>query len=369
MAFLTANFGLSGLLRKLIDLDEQSDCANVESNESFGFCPWHSAVEFRRCICTHFHGVKSLNTFSLLDRCRYTPYEDIVGPVTRFLENQGVDFQFNCKVTDVIVRSTSNCGLVSAFRVIQNGSENIVSVSPCDFVIMSPGSVMSGSTRGTDSMLPSLKFLDAEDNLDGNWSLWLGISPSLGDPYIFCTHVKESRLEAFTITVNGVETFDHFKELTQIDSNSSGVILLRHSNWLLNPYIPRQPLIAHQPDGVKILWGFGSIPDREGNFVRKPMLHCSGQEIMIETLQHLGLPLESILPNVITIPRIMPRLTAPLLSRAYRDRPKITSQSTANLAVIGQFVEISGRSCATMDYSVQGAKEAVPSNELSKRAG
>jgi oleate hydratase len=206
-----------------------------------------------------------------------------------------------------------------------------------------------------------LKLLDAEDNLDGNWSLWLGISPSFGDPYNFCTRVSESRLEAFTITVNGVETFNHFKNLAQIDSNSSGVILLRHSNWLLNLYIPHQPLIPHQPDGVKILWGFGSIPNCEGNFVRKSMLRCSGQEIMIETLQHLDLPLESILPNVTTIPRIMPRLTAPLLSRACRDRPKITSQSTANLAVIGQFVEISGRTCATMDYSVRGAKEAVSS--------
>lgn len=110
--------------------------------ESFSFCPWHSAVEFRRCLRRYFRDFRSLNTFAMLDRCRYRPYEDIIGPMTRFLQNQGVDFRFNSKVTDVTVDPGHDYGSVSGFKFTQNGSESIVSVSPRDIVIISPGSVM-----------------------------------------------------------------------------------------------------------------------------------------------------------------------------------------------------------------------------------
>ncbi|OQD89810.1 hypothetical protein PENANT_c002G07969 [Penicillium antarcticum] len=285
---------------------------------------------------------------------------NIIGPLTRFLQNQGVDFRFNSKVTDMTVDSGQDNGAVSGFKFIQNGSESIVSVSPRDIIIMSPGSVMSGSTGGTNSMPPSLELLDVEDKLDENWSLWLGVSPNLGDPYNFCTRISESRLESFTITIKDIGFSSLLQVLTHSKGSSSSLVSLRHSNWFLCLYIPHQPFFPHQPNDVQVLWGYGSFPEREGNFVRKPMLRCSGREIMIELLQHLDVPLEHpILNNSITIPRLMPRLTAPLLSRNYSDRPGIISESMANLAVVGQFVEMPDESCATMDYSVRGAQAAV----------
>lgn len=80
---------------------------------------------------------------------------------------------------------------------------------------------------------------------------------------------------------------------------------------------------------------------------------------MIELLQHLNLPLEPNLDNSIVIPRLMPRLTAPLLSRTGRDRPVIISEKIDNLAVVGQFVEIPNKTSVTMDYSVRGAQSAI----------
>ena len=328
--------------------------------KSFSFCPWHSAVEFRRCLRRYFREFQSLNTFAMLDRCRYRPYEDIIEPMTRFLQNQGVDFRFNSKVTDMTVDPGQDNGAVSGFKFIENGSESVVSVGPRDIIIISPGSVMSGSTGGTNSIPPSLELLDVKDKLDENWSLWLGVSPNLGDPYNFCTRISESRLESFTITIKDIEFFSLLKLLTHSKGGSPALISLRHSNWFLCLYIPHQPFFPHQPNDVQVLWGYSSFPEREGNFVRKPMLRCSGREIMIELLQHLDVPLEHpILNNSITIPRLMPRLTAPLLSRNYSDRPGIISESMANLAVVGQFVEMPDESCATMDYSVRGAQAAV----------
>ncbi|CAG8076946.1 unnamed protein product [Penicillium nalgiovense] len=326
------------------------------------FCPWHSAIEFRRCLRRYFHDFRSLCAFTALDRCRYNPHEDVIGPLTRFLQNEGVDFRFNSKVTNLKINTGHDPRVVSALKYTQDGTESIVSVSSRDIVIVSPGSVMSGSTRGTNSAPPSLELLDAEDNLDGNWSLWLGICPSLGDPYNFCTRVSESRLESFTVTIKGVNFFDflkHFKEMPEKEAESSALISLRHSNWFLSVYIPRQPLFTRQSNDAHVFWGYGMLPEQEGNFVKKPMVRCSGREIMIELLQHLNVPLEPILDDSIIIPRLMPRLTAPMLSRVSSDRPAIIPKKFDNLAVVGQFVELPNETSATMDYSVRGAKSAV----------
>lgn len=361
--FLPANSGLSGLPRTLSDLTEQlNDIADLELNKSFSFCPWHSAIEFRRCLRRHFHEFRSLCAFTALDRCRYNPYEDAIGPLTRFLQNEGVDFRFNSKVTNLKTNPGHDPRVVSAFKYTQDGTGSIVNVSSRDIVIVSPGSVMSGSTRGTNSAPPSLELLDAEDNLDGNWSLWLGIWPSLGDPYNFCTRVSESRLESFTVTIKGINFLNflkHFQGMPKNEAGPSALISLRHSNWFLSVYLPRQPLFTRQSNDVNVFWGYGMLPEQEGNFVKKPMVRCSGREIMIELLQHLNVPLEPILDDSIVIPRLTPRLTAPLLSRSRSDRPVIISEKFDNVAVVGQFVELPNETSATMDYSVRGAKSAV----------
>lgn len=362
--FLPANSGLFGLPRTVTDLTEQMNgIADLELNKRFSFCPWHSAIEFRRCLRRYFHDFRSLCAFNALDRCRYIPYEDIIGPLTRFLQNEGVDLRFNSKVTNLKINPGHDPRAVSAFKYTQDGTtESIVNVSSRDIVIVSPGSVMSGSTRGTNSAPPSLELLDAEDNLDGNWSLWLGICPSLGDPYNFCTRVSESRLESFTVTIKGINFLNflkHFKEMSKKEAGPSALISLRHSNWFLSVYLPRQPLFTRQSNDVNVFWGYGMLPEQEGNFVKKPMVRCSGREIMIELLQHLNVPLEPILDDSIVIPRLTPRLTAPLLSRSGSDRSVIIPEKFDNLAAIGQFVELPNETSATMDYSVRGAKSAV----------
>jgi oleate hydratase len=333
--------------------------ADIEMCESFGFCPWHSAVEFRRCLKRFFHDFQYRTDFTALDRCRYNTHEDIILPITRFLQEQGVDLQFDSIVTDIKMDLKGGRQTISAFKLVQNGLENIVAVGSHDIVIASLGSSISGSTRGTNTIPPSLELLKAEDNLDENWSLWLTLGSSLGDPYSFCTRVSESRVETFTVTLKGAEYFNHFTKLTQAENGSTTSISLRDSNWLISLFIPHQPLFPQQSTDVQVIWGYGSLPQHVGNFVKKPMLNCSGQEIMIELLQHLSVPSEPILGHSITIPRVMPRLAAPLLPRAYEDRPEVIPENTTNFAVVGQFVEIPDETSTTMAYSVHGAQIAV----------
>lgn len=96
--------------------------------------------------------------------------------------------------------------------------------------------------------------------------------------------------------------------------------------------IPRQPFFTHQPYNIQTFRGYGLCPGREGSFVKQPMLNCSGEEKMTELLWQLSFLPQSILKYSITIPSVMPRMTASLLPQVYGDLPNLIPQGMTNLA-------------------------------------
>ncbi|KAJ5455024.1 hypothetical protein N7530_012793, partial [Penicillium desertorum] len=328
----------------------------------FGFQPWHSATEFRRCLRRYSSEVRNLNTNRPLDCTKYNQFESIVTPMIGFLKHQGVDFQLNTKIRDIVTRLDSGTVSISAIRALQDGAEETITVCPKDIVIISLGSTTSGSSSGTNNDPPLMVTMEAENKLDENWSIWLDLAtqyPSFGDPYNFCTRISESRLESFTVTLKDPEFFTRFINLTHDRPGLGTFVSLKDSNWMISICIPRQPFFSSQPENINVFWGYGLRPDREGNFVRKPMLFCSGEEIMTELLSLLGFPSASIRRNSITIPCVMPRRTASMLPRTCQNRPNVIPDGTANLAVIGQFVNIPDETTVSLDYSVRGAQLAV----------
>jgi len=89
------------------------------------------------------------------------------------------------------------------------------------------------------------------------------------------------------------------------------------------------------------------------------MSDCSGEEILKELLGHLNFPEHPTLENAITIPCILPYITAQFLTRKYEDRPKVIPHGSTNLGLMGQFVEIEKDTVFTVEYSVRGAQMAV----------
>lgn len=329
-------------------------------NNRFTFQPWHSAAEFRRCLRKFFHDFRGLNTKRPLDCTRFNQFESIIMPIIQYLQKEGVDFRLCTKVTDIILDTGRET--VSAIRVLHDSSQETITVCPDDIVIVSLGSVTSGSSSGTNKSPPPLITMFDEDMLDENWSLWLNLrteNPRFGDPYNFCTRVTESRLETFTVTLKDVEFFNRFVKLTSDKPGKGSLVSLKDSDWKMSVCIPRQPFFSLQPNNVQTFWGYALCPEREGSFVKKPMLVCSGEEIMTELLWHLGFPSEPILNNSITVPCVMPRRTASLLPRACGDRPNLIPEGMTNLALIGQFVEIPDETNVSMDYDVRGAQLAV----------
>jgi oleate hydratase len=109
------------------------------------------------------------------------------------------------------------------------------------------------------------------------------------------------------------------------------------------------------------LWGYGLAVDQPGAFVKKPMSGCSGQEIMTELLGHLRLSDDaaSMLPGFICIPCMMPFITSQFMPREHGDRPLVVPAGWANLAFIGQFVELPNDVVFTVEYSIRSAQVAA----------
>ncbi|KAJ5748306.1 myosin-cross-reactive antigen family protein [Penicillium nucicola] len=329
---------------------------------TFGFGPCHSAAEFRRYVHWFKNGKHELNHLRPLDNGQYNRHESIIVPVAQFLRSRGVDFRFGTTVTDIILEPGSN-GRVSSIRATKgNSPEMTIDVGLNDVVIVSLGSVISGATSGTNTEPPYLEIRCPEKDLDENWLLWLELSTKdtkFGNAYNFCTRMGESRQESFTVTLKSPEFFDRFVELTG-DAPGSGVfVTLKDSPWLLSLKIPDQPMFPDQPADIQVFWGFAEFPERKGNFIEKPMLECSGKEIMTEILYNLQFPLQPILNDSITIPCVAPRMAAPFLPREDGDRPPVIPEGMTNVALIGQFVDIPDQIVGTMDYYVRGAQIAV----------
>ncbi|PWY79322.1 myosin-cross-reactive antigen family protein [Aspergillus heteromorphus CBS 117.55] len=331
---------------------------------TFGIKPIHSATEFRRYLQRFMHDIHGLNQRRPLDYGRYNRHESIVAPIASFLRSRGVDFRFHTTVTDIVTwPSSDDPQRVSAIRAVhENDPEHLISLGPQDIVFVSLGSVMSGSTTGTNDSPPSLELMDIEKDLDENWLLWLELStknPIFGNAYNFCTRMPESRLESFTITLKTKEFFTRFVQLTGDQPGTGTFVTLKDTPWLVSLSLPQQPLFPDQPDHVQVAWGYAMYPELEGGYIKKPMLECSGQEIMEEILRQLKLPLEGILDHSVTIPCVVPRMAATVLPRAGQDRAQVIPQGIENLGLIGQFVEIPGEVAVTMDYGVRGAQMAV----------
>ena len=68
----------------------------------FAFENWHSALEMKLYFQRFIHHIAGLPDFSALKFTKYNQYESLILPMQKYLEEAGVDFQFNTEVTNVI---------------------------------------------------------------------------------------------------------------------------------------------------------------------------------------------------------------------------------------------------------------------------
>ena len=135
----------------------------------------------------------------------------------------------------------------------------------------------------------------------------------------------------------------------------------KQSNWLLTVVRFHNPNFIGQPEGTYVGWGYGIYPEKPGNFIHKPMIDCTGSEILREVLTHAGFEsqADSIIQSSICIPCLLPFVSSVCLVRKKADRPPVVPRGSTNFAFIGQFCEQPDDVIFTMEYSVRSAWSAV----------
>ena len=201
--------------------------------------------------------------------------------------------------------------------------------------------------------------------------LWKNIaaqSSEFGNPEKFCGDIRGSNWESATITCFDEKIPAYIAKLTGRDPYNGrivtgGPITARDSSWLMSWTVSRQPHFAIQKPNEIVAWVYGLFSDQPGDYVKKTMAECTGEEICMEWLYHLGVPEAEIEEmaehSANTIPCMMPYITAFFMPRTAGDRPDVVPEGAVNFAFIGQFAETPRDTIFTTEYSMRTGMEAV----------
>lgn len=324
---------------------------------TFAFQPWHSALEFKRYMLRFMHEFPRIQTLEGVTRTPYNQYDSIILPLYKYLEPFGVDFTLKCTVTDLQFKDGDGI-TVTQMNVSRQGVADVIEVKEGDLVIVTNGSMTEGSSLGSMNSAPRL------NGKGSSWKLWENIAakkPGLGNPSSFDDHVDESKWESFTVTFQDSAFFDLMEKFTRNRAGTGALVTFKDSSWFMSVVLAFQPHFRGQPEHVKVFWGYGLYPDKVGDFVKKRMCDCTGEEIMQELIgqlhfeEHKG----EIMATANCIPCMMPYITAQFMPRLNSDRPKVVPDGSTNLAFISQFCEIPDDVVFTEEYSVRAARIAV----------
>ena len=108
--------------------------------------------------------------------------------------------------------------------------------------------------------------------------------------------------------------------------------------------------------------GTGADGERIGDYVKKPMADCTGEEMMQEFLYHLGLldEYDELMKHTYVSLTMIPYITSQFMPRNSKgDRPRVIPEGSKNYAFVGQYVELDGDVVFTVETSVRTAMMAA----------
>ena len=334
----------------------------------FAFENWHSALEMKLYIKRYIHHIGGLPDFTALRFTKYNQYESMILPMIKYLEGFGVEFHYGVKVTNVEFSIADGKKQATRIDVIADGAENHIDLTENDLVFITNGGCVENSTLGSQDKPAEFR---PEIKEGGGWDMWRKIAaqdPSFGHPDKFCYDPEQSNWMSATVNTLDGKIVPYIQKICKRDPFSGkvvtgGIVTVKDSSWLLSWTINRQPQFRDQPKGQLLVWVYGLFSDKPGDYVKKPMRECTGKEICMEWLYHLGVPedqIEELATNSAnTIPCMMPYITAFFMPRAKGDRPDVVPEGAVNFAFLGQFAETARDTIFTTEYSIRTGMEAV----------
>lgn len=334
----------------------------------FAFENWHSALEMKLYIKRFIHHIGGLPDFKALRFTKYNQYESMILPMIKYLESFNVQFHYNTKVVNVEFDIKKDKKMAKQIELLREGEKEFIDLTENDLVFITNGGCVENSSLGSQNETAPFK---KEIKEGGGWDMWRKIakqSSDFGNPDKFCSSPEESNWMSATVTTLDDRIPPYLQKICKRDPFSGkvvtgGIITAKDSNWLLSYTFNRQPQFRNQPKGQLVGWIYGLFTDKPGNYVKKAMRDCTGKEICMEWLYHMGVPeseIEDMAENSAnTIPCMMPYITAFFMPRQAGDRPAVVPEGSVNFAFLGQFAETKRDTIFTTEYSIRTGMEAV----------
>ena len=338
----------------------------------FAIGPWHGALEMKlymQRFVQHFGGMADLSTIKFT---RLNQYDSLILPLVKWLEQQGVTIVYDTKVTNVVFDITPERKVARRIEWIQGGKRGGRDVTENDLVLITNGSAVENTAWG-DHHTPAKWNRDIQEG--SIWAMWRNIAaqdPAFGRPDKFCAHTDKTSYESACIRTLDDKIPPYIERICQRDPSkfdwkpiTGGLVTVRDSNWMLSWNVERNPHFRNAPKDQLMIHAYGTYSlDRPGNYVKKALKDCTGEEIAREWLYHLGVPDDQInqlaAKSVIVHPCMMPYITAFFMPRRDGDRPKVVPEGAVNFGFLGQLAESHPRDVIfTVEYSVRTAMEAV----------
>lgn len=331
------------------------------TSSMLAFRDFHSLIEARRYALRFLMATARLPTLTHILHTEFNEYDSVIEPLRVWLRDLGVVFRTETAIDDIAVRVSPDRILATGLSFTDAHGRHRLDLTPDDLVFFTNGSMTQNATMGDESTVARLNRDTSERGVFTVWQRLAAIDPRFGNPSAFLSDIDKSNWVSFFTTFKGDRTFfDRMEALTGEPAGTGGATTIVDSAWRLT-FVMYGTYFPDQPADVQVMWAYGQCSDLPGDHVGKPMLECTGAEMLTELLYHCGLADQAaaILPSAAVSTAAMPYITSQFLPRRITDRPHVIPAGSVNLACIGQFVELPGDAVFTVETSVRSAMMAV----------
>lgn len=339
----------------------------------FAFQKWSSALEMKRYLCRYVHHIDGLPDFSALRFTKYNQYESMILPLIEYLKKHDVDVQFGMDVKNVVIEEVDGKKTAKELIYVKDNKEQSIPLTADDLVFITNGCCTDTSCYGDQTHAPDLSGI--VNGQGESWDLWKNIAKQAkhdeyGHPDVFCSDTEATNWMSATVETSNEDIIQHIMNICKRDPRAGkvttgGIVTVKDSvnNWFLSWTINRQPQFRSQNKDTVLVWLYALHTDTEGNYIKKTMRDCTGEEICQEWLYHIGMDESKIKDysenacNTTTC--FMPYINAFFQPRKNVDRPKVVPEGSVNFAFIGQFAETPRDTIFTTEYSMRTGMESV----------
>lgn len=339
----------------------------------FAFQKWSSALEMKRYLCRYVHHIDGLPDFSALRFTKYNQYESMILPLIEYLKKHDVDVQFGMDVKNVVIEEADGKKTAKELIYVKDNKEQSIPLTADDLVFITNGCCTDTSSYGDQTHAPDLSHI--VNGKGESWDLWKNIAKQAkhdeyGHPDVFCSDTEATNWISATVETSNEDIIQHIMNICKRDPRAGkvttgGIVTVKDSvnNWFLSWTINRQPQFRSQNKDTVLVWLYALHTDTEGNYIKKAMRDCTGEEICQEWLYHIGMDENKVKDysenacNTTTC--FMPYINAFFQPRKNVDRPKVVPEGAVNFAFIGQFAETPRDTIFTTEYSMRTGMESV----------